>query len=377
MENNIGSLGIFLGAGASRPFEILTMKEMVEEFPKWLAKRNEDEDVRDNYNKLMQGLFDTLEEGYDIETLFSLINGLKALNEGKKQLGITERFIANTQFNLTTKDWATISISNKSLVEIESKLKQFIRESVRIREETVTRIRDVWSDLLMKISGAEKIEALYNLRQWFFVTTNYDLIIERYFRNFLGRDIETGFTKSNIPNREFPYQERGFDGLTNDNGTSLLKLHGSINWLRKSGGTSNFGKFVETDWDIEGSPAMFPRSDYEGELVLYPLQEKLSDEVHFTGLFHSFQNRLSRIENWLIIGYSFNDQLIFNAFSDEEVKRKIRRIVVVCPDPENKRNVMEFQKVHSGVTKLVDEHFGEKSRFAEINDKITSALKGP
>ncbi len=86
-----GSL-LFFGAGASKPFGLPTMTEMVTKFEKYL----EEENIIERY--FYKQIKDKLLEGYtsaqvDIESIFSVVSGIASENNLKKMGPFTYYYI--------------------------------------------------------------------------------------------------------------------------------------------------------------------------------------------------------------------------------------------------------------------------------------------
>ena len=168
---------IFLGSGASVPFGLPSMKEMVDRFEKKLEKSNRitnRETMIQLYRSIKKTIFKT--NGYvDLESVFTVL-----LSISKKMkyahLGLTSLFAIskyNVDFNL--------NIATEEEVKTAKKLlkfyKTFVRQTCRVKESG-KKIIDVYSDLFEKLGPryvSQKVKVNYTyLNGCSIYTTNYD-----------------------------------------------------------------------------------------------------------------------------------------------------------------------------------------------------------
>ena len=200
--------------------------------------RNENNDI----NSLYLDIYTKLERIYgkdnvDIESIFSIIHGLKQKETFNEYIGDFAQYLAQNQF---TKNLEHYSPFSENVVhDLEHKFKEFIRHNFKIKPEDYTHIEKVYNNFFLtldkKFDNRTIIEKNnFPIQQsWHFFTTNYDTVLEYFWRNYIEYDIndglKTGFYNSNkIMNP---------DKFIMDSGMKLIKLHGSLNWLEKNDGT--------------------------------------------------------------------------------------------------------------------------------------------
>jgi hypothetical protein len=150
-------------------------------------------------------------------------------------------------------------------------------------------------------------------------TTNYDLLVERaldnlgvlYFDGFLGTINRTLRTESYHYDLYYPGETTEGRVSRVDRVLHLYKLHGSINWRRRSGATDDVIISHTTPEDHEyGDVMIYPSPLKATEMNGYPYAEMFR---HFSAHIHQPQSVL------LCIGYKFQDshinRLIYQALS--------------------------------------------------------------
>lgn len=150
-------------------------------------------------------------------------------------------------------------------------------------------------------------------------TTNYDLLIERaldnlgvlYFDGFLGTINRTLRTESYHYDLYYPGDTTEGRVSRVDRVLHLYKLHGSINWRRRSSGTDDVTVSHATPEDHEyGDVMIYPSPLKATEMNGYPYSEMFR---HFSSHIHQPQSVL------LALGYKFQDshinRLIYQALS--------------------------------------------------------------
>ena len=133
---------------------------------------------------------------------------------------------------------------------------------------------------------------------WKAYTTNYDEIFEGF------------WDKLNEPIDHFDKQGNSNTFIFNRNKAlpvpSFVKLHGSINWttIKKNG---NVIKHVKSG---------FNPFETEGDVMLFPIQQKDMYLHPWFTLFQDFKNGLLLCDEIFVVGYAFNDEFILNVFKE-------------------------------------------------------------
>lgn len=209
---------IFLGAGASKPYEIPTL----EEFSKYVFDKLE----KLGHEEVLENIQSSLKEfdiAIDFEALYSILEGLTNPYRAVQYAGPLTAYLVGTKDNLPRKyDYG----------EVLRDLKRIIYDECTINEEQlreVTRCMDQLIDVTKENTCIEKIEGVTGPRSVnigsVFATTNFDMALELY---FFSKEIpivdgyeDTGaITKYYKPEILLdPYQQGK---------KAIIKLHGSI-----------------------------------------------------------------------------------------------------------------------------------------------------
>lgn len=360
----------FFGAGVSAPFGIPTMKEFVLLFENELGALA-DQDIiyrgdrtgeeKDLYTNIKKTLEEKLHRPVDLETVFTIIDGM--LNYSTEKLGLLSLYSA-TEFRKNFPNELDVKICKL----LKERFQEFVREKCIIPEESYTKIRKVYHDffnrLALELPGANTVtgfhEYLWNKR-WAIFTTNYDTCLEYYWRDVVRGGIDTGFEfdRSRGVNRMEPFKY-----LREDLGIQLFKLHGSINWLIEK----ESGEVVEQEM-MKGHSLMGRR--YEGEMMVYPIAEKQLYLNPYISMLLRLNRELDGKSVWIVIGYSFNDPIVKEIF----VKRSDadKHLILVHPEAEKvcSAKLGEFK----GRKTLIPARFGLEEDFRVVNYKIIKSLK--
>lgn len=120
---------IFLGAGASVPFGLPTMTDLVDLFEKKLKKSKSNPEYK-LYHSVKEILFNTY--GYvDLESVFTVLlsisQSMKYLDLGFSSVFATSKFIRDPNLNITTE--VNITAADKLLKDY----RRFVRSSCRLK----------------------------------------------------------------------------------------------------------------------------------------------------------------------------------------------------------------------------------------------------
>ena len=202
-------------------------------------------------------------------------------------------------------------------------------------------------------------------------TLNYDLVLELY-------DTDTEGDRDRLVTVPRFFDKRGFvqhrgghlrldrDGIQlgqmNDTQPRLeyIKLHGSIDWWRDND-NNIFQSFSRET----------PVLDLAGRAIIYPIHEKhISAEPFFT--FYQYFRRRLLFENILvIIGYSFADPSINNAFMDWLNFNSNARLIVVVRGNTQERVRNIFGAEHERI-EYISEYFGENGFINALTNALTA-----
>lgn len=153
--------------------------------------------------------------------------------------------------------------------------------------------------------------------------------------------------------------------LQNQGKIRLVKLHGSTRWLVTKGGT-----IEEKEFDLIQAGTIASDSEYTGEIMMYPLSQKLLYVNPYIPLFFLLNYVLQASKVCIVIGYSFRDPVIRNVFVNYISKSDLK-IILLLPDatkiidelcPDQKQNFV-----------AINRRFGEKG-FENTNKEIADQL---
>ncbi len=159
-------------------------------------------------------------------------------------------------------------------------------------------------------------------------TLNYDLTVEMACKE-AGIAVDTGIEHW-IEDRQWKWAE---------NGSRLLKLHGSIDWLWEWRDASDGDMSVPTV-----AHTSEPESDRRKPALVFGSRNKLRPDGPFLSLLNEFEDKLSEADQLIVVGYSFRDEHI-----NEIVRRwtrddKARTLVLIDPDPQEVPNGRGFRE---------------------------------
>jgi hypothetical protein len=156
-------------------------------------------------------------------------------------------------------------------------------------------------------SGESKEERSY------IYTTNYDRVLETYWED---KEINDLFTRGGL-------QQLDLNKLIDRLNIKLVKLHGSIDWFKLDD-----GRIVRSHVNrvkIAGRVV-------EGEIMLYPIQQKDLYAYPWLDIFRQFKEDLKRAKNWIVLGYSFNDEYVKAMFLEVLKDPKFEhKLIIVHP----------------------------------------------
>jgi NAD-dependent SIR2 family protein deacetylase len=373
-------IGFFFGAGASSEFGIPSMKKITESFYKEINSDGNDEE-----KKLFNSIYDSLATIYgkhkvDLESIISVIVGLKE-NLSLDNIGDIGLFVLQRNGIKNTSNLE--EYNTKILESLENKFKQFIRSKITLTPTNIDKLREVYFDFFRQLCqiindcSDRSLElndkhTTNTFSKWVFFTTNYDNVLEEYwvkYRKYYYLDL--GF----IRKAEYIHKVMDPDRLIEFNkdkrinSMQLIKLHGSLNWLRNSQ-----KQIEEHDYslNIDDVKNRSGTKDFEDDIIIYPLSQK---QLYFSPYIQLFRVLLEELNNrdlWIIIGYSFRDPIIRNMFKKSLNVNNKQKILLVHPEPSNVKKL--FSKNIQNQIFEVKDYFG-KTNYQVVNNNIVEKLK--
>jgi hypothetical protein len=347
---------VFIGAGASKYFDIPTMKEFPEDFEKYLGDNGESDEKR-LYKQINVNL---KEDGdLDLEAILTLLEDLSEKERFDRRfehpsiLYLLEERQLNKIHELIEFNFKH---HGKVAKRLKEKLKWFIRKKCFPEnfKDKISLYTEFFDSIMPDRNFKEQVKKPQTKgRHCEIFTTNYDLCIENYCRMIKmpykngekltnGKDIVSISKKSN---KEF---------YSNDySGFQIYKLHGSINWYKiRDSDIRNVIKW--TIAPLEVGAKTFDYTEIESELIIYPVQEKQIYKDPFSDMFIRLKESLELSDYCFVVGYSFRDEEIRGIFDDAMFERdkKGRKTKIFLIDPnaeaiiENRlKSISEFKNV--------------------------------
>jgi hypothetical protein len=338
---------LFLGAGASRAFHLPDLSEITEIIMNNISQCKSYEKIIELKNILDKECnnIDNSNEGVDIEILLTVLNIINS----EDRAVITNPFRLILQ-NLNKNEIGKLNINEFN--EFKDKVATTFIQNLKIdstNKDLVDRITNSYNELLSIFNTPSDIFTKI-------VTTNYDNTIEVFAQNttsdnFKGYLKHRGFESDGGVPKFYIHQNPGM-------GIRFLKLHGSLDWwINESRTEITLNENGETYGKNLGK-----------RLMIYPIQDKYISEFPFYYTYNSFKHMLKEEKIVVIIGYSFRDESINNAFWNrlftETNKRDEFRILVCTKSKEVKDRVRRISKDDKKCSFLEynfgDEHFIKK-----------------
>ena len=344
-------LGLFLGAGFSRPCGLPTMREFLKEI--W-DRLNEDTSLRSLYNLILEATVygseiwtevekanfpqkirliskqEDLEsilrfikrlEGGELDSFYYIITHAaltKYEREGKlgSGFGWEELRLSPPKSRWDPKRYLGVKGTRELFKEEVKRLERKIREHIAKRFWRFQKLGETIDSLYHPF-----LNFIYELqkdnRLWVF-SVNYDPLIEEYCHKE-GVKLFCGFESSRVlprwigePDRFFREYENHKEGRF----INLVKLHGSCGWYRRD------GEIVWIHAPVDSSSYGYNVEN----LLIYPTEEE-ETRAPFRDLFQVFRRALSEVDCFIAVGYSFRDLSIRRIF--QEASEKVSGIVIL------------------------------------------------
>jgi hypothetical protein len=327
---------LFLGAGASKPFGVPTMREFVEHIGKEINEKQPD--LAAPFEDIQKSLGQVYGDSLDLERLLDVVHDLAT---GRPSLDVFREFAPNAAIRIS-RLFAFDDSALNSLEKVDQEVAKN-RDAMRDLEKFILgciewacrgvdyeRAVSTYRTFINKFTQIRFTDGLgHALGQsprtptafQFIdvVTTNYDLCFER-FAAASERGWNAGFTHSAVDHEESfssPPMSR------QEGAYPLLKLHGSIDWWRSS---SN--RVIRRSEGAVGQ-SLGDGSKIERMEIRFPVGSKdLFGDPYFR-LYNRFAEFLAASSIWVFIGYSFGDPSV-RALVTEAFRPK-HRLVLVDP----------------------------------------------
>jgi len=299
---------LFLGAGASQPYEKMLMGDFVRAF----RKKNERVSGGPAIpipipNRLLDAICGKKE---DLEFLIEELEILSSLDYLGRETFNSSPFGA---IGKQDERWPGVS---QLAVEARSLLAD-LRKEVYLHYRTISKPERT---AILK----QPLTLLRNEHHPLVVfTTNYDPAVEKFCANNQLRLID-GFVHDE-QTQEYVWSRDAFDRFSGSPEKSLIlfKLHGSTNWVRDQG---RIVKSPASIYDV-----LDP--DYEN-VMIYPATNKVATKEPYFTAYDYLERCLDATTFCLVIGYSFRDYDTLMRFKSASLSNKRLKIGVLDPYAE-------------------------------------------
>jgi hypothetical protein len=146
------------------------------------------------------------------------------------------------------------------------------------------------------------------------------------------------------------------DEIHSNEKIEYLKLHGSIDWRVRDSDKLIFRRDAASSLMGE---------KYTDQLMIYPIYEKFVSEDPYFTLYNYFRRLLYYHDEYVVIGYSFRDPSINNAFADALRNKSNSRIIIVN---RNRDSIEELVTRYFPPNKMhiIDIPFGNNELITEL-----------
>jgi hypothetical protein len=321
---------LFLGAGASKPFEIPVTRDFALEVVESLSK------VTGEASDFLNELKSFFGEKFDLEVLLTLLDDLAKENPLEFISPTATQFILNKS---NPKDYVMDPKLHKSAASLFTSVIDIMRGKVltkaREKKDLILQVYDRLFETLTKRSGSSyrtgdsKISIPSGLK-WIF-TTNYDQCIETYF-NERRVDFEDGIE------RKYASDLYQIDNINKPRrNLTLVKMHGSIDFFKTENGSIVSLQLPFTKRkDIEEK--VLPLGiKIEDEVLLYPTEAGTNRKViesPFSDLYYRFRMSFQADPHMIIIGFSLRDRTISSIIENILVSGIAHNAQIYLIDPK-------------------------------------------
>jgi hypothetical protein len=352
---------IFLGAGASAPFDIPPMKKMVNLFEEELTNKG-----IDNQIDLWKDAKSKLENVYgvgnvDIEHMLTFFH-FPYIDPAS----LTPTVIYH--YKIAVKD-PILVVDVETANSIVDALKTFIYNCCNIQKhENIFPTYSTFWKVLSELVGP-KIPDFYTWSNLRVFTTNYDRCFEIFYniaRNQIRspREIILGVGEEGRYYNYDYYIERDRDR------PKLYKLHGSIQrYITKAGKVRLCERLMKKSDSIDGDEVV-------EEWMIWPLMGKYIYQYPYSELMDQFRETLFERKTWLFVGFSFRDEGVNMILKDvnDRLEDKERRgqnlekktLILIDRSAEEKKHL--FEKYGMIQFWPIDGEFGKKETFDKLRE---------
>lgn len=382
---NMSYPNFLIGAGASTAFGFPSMKELTREFAQHLLQEDKTK-LNELYNGIVNIMNSAFENNADVESIMSVIVGLKENSRFKENIGDFGLYVLYSKFHSNDMFSNLNHFNRDELEQLETEYKQFIRSKLELNIPIIEKAFAIYDNLFgnlyryygkgdpfKKAEPYSKIDSSYhNMHNHFNIfTTNYDTAVEKYFNAKL-KDFTyyTGATNDIYKEKKLDMDDfvRKCFSTQEQSTIRIIKLHGSINWIKDKDGNLIQKDLHDTYQTIKNSN----ESDYiKEEIMIYPLSQKQLYLSPFIQFFNYLEKELRSNKIWIVIGYSFRDIFIRNMF--ERSIDTVKKIIIVSPHSDEVKGLFNSQTQNKIIE--IKKRFGIDEECDNVNENIEQELK--
>lgn len=326
---------LFLGAGASKPFEIPATRDFAIKAIDALTLDIEYKDCVE----FLTDIKNSFDSNFDLEVFLTLLDDLSKEDVLEVISPITTRFILKKDKpEKYINDTKIKEISKKLFIGVKDFMRMTIAKKIAEKKKDIINIYNNLFTALVPICGGGTVRPrdggplLPSMSA--IVTTNYDICIETYLneRTFAFEDNIQRMSGQNY-----------FNLGRIDNPTCsphLLKLHGSLDLFRLPKGNIVQLQFPYQKYKEIKEASCTYGIDIAEEVILYPTEAGANRRIiesPFTDLYYRFRKIFESIPKIAIIGFSMRDRTICSILEYTLANSNLSQPKIFLIDPEASR----------------------------------------
>jgi hypothetical protein len=355
---------LFLGAGASKSFDIPDTKGFISDFEKAIGENK-------IYSKLKKSIPD---EMFDTEVLMTILDDL---SKPKEEL-LNSIAPHTTRFLLQQESEKGYWIENEELKvfchDLLREIKRVIRTKcltqVRVKREEILRSYDMFFKSITRygkeVSSSDTSGMSYPNLSLF--TTNYDTCMEVYF-NARKVNLFRGVIEK--------FNEYVFDVSTfipRKGNAELIKLHGSVDLFIKDRKI----RFLSGAGAMDTSAITYLGDEYGVEFMVYPVESSVSSKLSqspLIELMYIFRERLNIHNVWVIIGTTFRDLTLVSIMNDVLIQKNEKEYPIVLHINPAAKQINDYLaakgfELLARIIKPIESSFMDSNLAAQLAQKI-------
>jgi len=322
---------IFLGAGASAPFDYPTTKSFLEKLGHNIF--NEERKLLNS----IRNLHWTIEDVEHIVQVLDLFLDMEDISKKAKLSSFFYKYPCLIDFtekekNLIFSPTINQATAWKETVEIARKLRDRIEEFTFEQYESkalkIPEIVKTYDNFFTMLTHQKKHTERTHRTTFDIFTTNYDNVIEDYCNETKKYYKLTALDYDITP----PVSAK-------DEQYNITKLHGSLNWLIDK--RTNEIIVSNTQHRVTKNSERWKRNEY----ILFGTKTRIGEEL-YKNLFGNFEKSLLNTKVCIVVGFSFRDEHINEIFNKALRKNKSLRVMIVSKGPKGvAKNLVKKEQI--------------------------------